>query len=58
MLVADALDAVAAEAVVEQQGKTVEELNALWYGTEFADVQTQAAAIDELITAFNEEAAK
>ena len=41
---------------VEQQGKTVEELNALWYGTEFADVHTQAAAIDELITAFNEEA--
>jgi len=43
---------------VEQQGKTVEELNALWYGTEFADVHGQAAAIDELITAFNEEAAK
>ncbi len=43
---------------VEQQGKTVEELNALWYGTEFADVHKQAAAIDELIEAFNEEAAK
>jgi len=43
---------------VEQQGKTVDELNALWYGTEFADVHGQAAAIDELITAFNEEAAK
>ena len=43
---------------VEQQGKTVEELNALWYGTEFADVHGQAAAIDELIKAFNEEAAK
>ena len=43
---------------VEQQGKTVEELNALWYGTEFADVHTQAAAIDELICAFNEAVAK
>ena len=43
---------------VEQQGKTVEELNALWYGTEFADVHGQAAAIDELIGAFNEEVAK
>ena len=39
---------------VEQQGKTSEELNALWFGTEFQDVHTQAAAIDELITAFNE----
>lgn len=43
---------------VEQQGKTVEELGALWYGTEFADVHGQAAAIDALIEAFNEEAAK
>ena len=43
---------------VEQQGKTVEELDALWYGTEFEDVHRQAAAIDELIEAFNEEAAK
>jgi len=40
---------------VEQQGKTAEELNALWYGTtEFQDVHTQAAAVDELIMAFNE----
>ena len=39
---------------VEQQGKTAEELNALWYGTEFADVHGQAAAVDELIRAFNE----
>ncbi|MCD8322308.1 MAG: pyridoxal-phosphate dependent enzyme [Oscillospiraceae bacterium] len=38
---------------VEQQGKTAQELNDLWYGTEFADVHTQAAAIDELIEAFN-----
>ncbi len=38
---------------VEQQGKTVEELNALWYGSEFADVHKQAAAIDELICEFN-----
>ena len=41
---------------VEQQGKTVDEINALWYGTEFEDVHKQAAAIDELIEAFNEEA--
>ncbi len=39
---------------VEQQGKTTEELNDLWFGTEFAHVHTQAAAIDQLITAFNE----
>ena len=39
---------------VEQQGKTTEELNDLWFGTEFADIHTQAAAIDQLITAFNE----
>ena len=43
---------------VEQQGKTVDELNDLWYGTEFEDVHRQAAAIDELIEAFNEEASK
>ena len=43
---------------VEQQGKTVEEINDLWYGTTFEDVHKQAAAIDELIEAFNEEAAK
>ena len=39
---------------VEQQGKTAEELNDLWYGTEFEGVHTQAAAIDELIEAFND----
>lgn len=40
---------------VEQQGKTAEELNNLWYGTtEFQDVHTQVAAIDDLIMAFNE----
>ena len=39
---------------VEQQGKTVEELDSLWYGTEFEGVHTQAAAIDELIEAFND----
>ena len=39
---------------VEQQGKTPEQLNELWFGTEFADVHAQAAAIDELITAFND----
>ena len=43
---------------VEQQGKTVEEIDALWYGTEFEDVHKQAAAIDALIEAFNEEAAR
>ena len=43
---------------VEQQGKTAEELNALWYGTEFADVHGQAAAVDELIRAFNEAVAE
>ena len=43
---------------VEQQGKTAEELNDLWYGSEFQSVHGQAAAIDELIRAFNEEGAK
>ena len=43
---------------VEQQGKTVDEIDALWYGTEFEAVHRQAAAIDELIAAFNEEASK
>lgn len=42
---------------VEQQGKTVDEINALWYGTEFDDVHGQADQIDELINAFNEAAA-
>lgn len=40
---------------VEQQGKTTEELDALWYGTEWADVHSQADTLDELIRAFNEE---
>ena len=40
---------------VEQQGKTTAELDALWYGTEWADVHSQADALDELIRAFNEE---
>ena len=40
---------------VEQQGKTTDELDALWYGTEWADVHIQADALDELIRAFNEE---
>ena len=39
---------------VEQQGKTTDELDALWYGTEWADVHSQADALDELIRAFNE----
>ena len=43
---------------VEQQGKTVDELNDLWYGTGFEDVHGQAQQIDELITAFNEAVAK
>jgi len=38
---------------VEQQGKTAEELQNLWYGTEFDDIHKQAAAIDELIARFN-----
>ena len=42
---------------VEQQGKTSEELNALWYDTEgtWDAVHAQAAELDELICAFNEE---
>ena len=43
---------------VEQQGKTSEELNALWYDTEgtWDAVHAQAKDLDELINAFNEEA--
>ncbi|MDL2327445.1 pyridoxal-5-phosphate-dependent protein subunit beta [Ruminococcaceae bacterium OttesenSCG-928-A11] len=43
---------------VEQQGRTVDELNAQWYDQEdaFVSVQRQADEIDELINAFNEEA--
>ncbi|MBU9737025.1 pyridoxal-5-phosphate-dependent protein subunit beta [Lachnospiraceae bacterium ASD5720] len=41
---------------VEQQGRTVEELNALWYDYEntWGAVHKQAAQIDELIKEFNE----
>jgi cysteine synthase len=41
---------------VEQQGKTVEELNAQWSGRDYwTSIRCQAAEIDELITAFNRE---
>ena len=42
---------------VEQQGKTAEELNALWYDTEgtWDAVHAQAKDLDELINQFNEE---
>ena len=42
---------------VEQQGKTSEELNALWYDTEntWDSVKKDADRVDELINAFNEE---
>ena len=43
---------------VEQHGKSVKELDELWYGDAFQSVHGQAAAIDKLIEAFNEEAAK
>ena len=41
---------------VEQQGKTSEELNALWYDTEgtWDAVHQQAAELDEMINEFNE----
>jgi hypothetical protein len=40
---------------VEQQGKTSDELNALWYDQEhsFEGVQKQTAAVDRLIEEFN-----
>ena len=43
---------------VEQQGKTAEELNALWYDTEgtWDAVHAQAKELDELINEFNEAA--
>ena len=43
---------------VEQQGKTAEELNALWYDTEhtWGAVHKQAKDIDELINEFNDAA--
>lgn len=42
---------------VEQQGRTVEELNALWYDTEgtWDKVHKQCDELDELINAFNTE---
>ena len=42
---------------VEQQGKTVEELNALWYDVEntWDACHAEAKQLDELICAFNEE---
>ncbi|HJC44608.1 MAG TPA: pyridoxal-5-phosphate-dependent protein subunit beta [Candidatus Faecalibacterium faecigallinarum] len=40
---------------VEQQGRTAQELNDLWYGTVWDDVHRQADQLDELINAFNEE---
>jgi len=38
---------------VEQQGRTVEELNALWSPTFWTDLQAQVPAWDEAIAAFN-----
>ncbi|PKM74019.1 MAG: pyridoxal-5-phosphate-dependent protein subunit beta [Firmicutes bacterium HGW-Firmicutes-16] len=42
---------------VEQQGKTYEEINALWYDTEhtWESIHGQAKQLDELINEFNEE---
>ncbi len=42
---------------VEQQGKTSEELNALWYDTEHTwdEVKKDADRVDDMIRAFNEE---
>ena len=42
------------ETPAEQQGKTVEELNALWYEGIWDAVHAQAKDLDELIDAFNE----
>ena len=41
---------------VEQQGRTVEELNDLWYDEDktWKGVHAQADALDELINAFND----
>ena len=38
---------------VEQRGKTVQELDALWYGDEFDQVHGQTGEIDRLIEEFN-----
>ena len=45
---------------IEQQGRTVEELDALWYDTEgtWDAVHKQAAQLDEYIEAFNREVQK
>jgi cysteine synthase A len=40
---------------VEQQGRTVEELNALWSPSFWTDLQAQLPAWDEAIVAFNRE---
>ena len=42
---------------MEQQGKDMHDLNALWYDTEgtWDAVHAQAKDLDELINAFNEE---
>ncbi len=41
---------------VEQQGKTYEEIQAMWYAPEYwSNIQKQAAEIDELIIEFNRE---
>ena len=39
---------------VEQQGRTAEELNALWYGSVWEDVHGQAGELDALINEFND----
>ena len=39
---------------VEQQGKTVQELDELWYGTIWQDVHAQGAELDRLINEFND----
>lgn len=41
---------------VEQQGRTMEDLNDLWYGSAWEDVHHQAAQLDALINDFNEAA--
>ena len=43
---------------MEQHGKSVKELDELWYSSAFEDVHGQAAAIDALIEAFNAEAVR
>ena len=43
---------------VEQHGKSVKDLDDLWYGSAFEEVHGQAAAIDKLIEEFNAEVAR